>query len=69
MACLGCVVGLPEEVIEKVLVESLPSGVGKRNRQVFELARVLKAIPALADMPVDAIDTLEPYVRRWHNLG
>ena len=52
--------------IEKAIVESLPIAIGRRNRQIFELARALKAIPALADAPVDA---LEPHVRRWHNLG
>ena len=57
---------LLEKVIEAVIIESLPSGVGERNRQVFELARALKAVPALADAPAD---TLEPYVRRWHSLG
>ena len=39
---------------------------GRRNRQVFELARTLKAVPSLADAPVGH---LEPYLRRWHTLG
>jgi len=55
-----------DAVVATAILESLPSSVGKRNRQVFELARALKAIPTLADAPVD---TLEPYVRRWHTLG
>lgn len=52
--------------IERAIVESLPLAVGQRNRQVFELARALKAVPMLSDAPVD---TLEPHVRRWHSLG
>jgi hypothetical protein len=55
-----------DDTIERVIIESLPTGIGKRNRHVFELARALKAVPTLADAPVDA---LEPYVRQWHNLG
>jgi hypothetical protein len=49
--------------IEQAIQESLPYGVGRRNRQVFQLARHLKSIPALADAnPLD----LEPFVREWH---
>ena len=55
-----------DAVVEAAILESLPSGVGKRNRQVFELARALKAIPTLADAPVDM---LESHVRCWHTLG
>ena len=57
---------VPEETIEGIVRDSLPSRVGNRNRQVFELARALKAIPALTDARDDA---LKPYVRRWHDLG
>ena len=46
--------------------ETIPSGIGRRNRQVFEFARALKAIPALADAPVDG---MKPHVRRWHKMG
>ncbi len=49
-----------------MILETLPSGPGRRNRQVFDLARALKAVPRLADAPADA---LEPYVRCWHNTG
>ncbi len=52
--------------IERAITESLPATVGRRNQQVFELARVLKGIPRLADAPTDA---LRPHVRRWHGLG
>ncbi len=55
-----------EPDIERAILASLPTGPGRRNRQVFELARALKAIPRLADAPVD---TLEPLVRRWHHVG
>jgi hypothetical protein len=56
---------LPHDIAQ-AMRETLPTGPGRRNRQVFELARALKAIPRLADAPVD---TLEPYVRRWHEVG
>ena len=52
--------------VDQVIQQTLPAGIGRRNRQVFELARALKAVPRLADAPVD---TLEPSVRRWHDLG
>ena len=52
--------------VERAILGTLPSGPGRRNRQVFELARALKAIPRLVDVPVDS---LQPYVRRWHALA
>lgn len=52
--------------VEKAITDSLPKGPGKRNKQVFELARALKAIPELADA---SAKDLEPYVRRWHELA
>ncbi|NLE37138.1 MAG: bifunctional DNA primase/polymerase [Pirellulaceae bacterium] len=55
-----------EADIEAAILCSLPLQIGTRNRQVFELARALKAIPSLADAPVDS---LECHVRRWHTLG
>ena len=55
-----------ENDIEKAIIDSLPSCIGNRNRQVFDLARALKAIPGLADAPMDA---LKPYVLSWHDRG
>jgi len=52
-----------ESAVERAISESLPSGPGKRHRQVFDFARALKGIPALAD--ADA-RSLKPYVQRWH---
>lgn len=52
--------------IDRAILEAIPSGIGRRNRQVFELARALKAIPRLANAP---IDTMKPHVRRWHRVG
>lgn len=49
--------------IEKAIRETLPGGPGRRNRQVFALARSLKAVPVLADADANAC---EPYVREWH---
>ena len=45
---------------------TLPTATGRRNRAVFELARALKAIPALADAPPEA---LREHVVAWHRLG
>jgi hypothetical protein len=55
-----------KKMIEAAILDSLPTQIGRRNRQVFELARALKAIPALADAPAE---DLEPSVRCWHTLG
>lgn len=52
--------------VEAAIVASLPTGPGRRNRLVFELARGLKALPALAD--ADPND-LRPFVRQWHALA
>ena len=45
---------------------SLRLGPGQRHRQVFDLARALKARPELADA---AISDLKVYVRYWHRLA
>lgn len=50
--------------IERAILDAMPTGPGQRNKQVFQLARALKAIPAIADAPAN---DLEPYVRRWHD--
>ncbi len=55
-----------DQDIERVILETLPTVQGKRNRLVFELARTLKAIPRLADA---AVDDLQCYVRCWHRYG
>jgi len=55
-----------DQETERVVLETLPTGVGRRNRQVFELARTLKSIPLLADAPAD---DLQCYVRYWHRCG
>ncbi len=48
---------------DEVLRKSLPTEPGDWKRAAFRLARELKAIPDLADLPPAA---LEPLVRRWH---
>lgn len=55
--------GDKDKAIEQAIVETLPTGRGRRNRQVFEFARALKAIPCLAD--VDPL-RLKPIVKEWH---
>ena len=52
--------------IERAILATIPAHTGRRNRQVFELARALKGIPRLADAPADA---MRPYVRHWHRVG
>lgn len=55
----------PEDV-QLAILQSLPLEPGKRNKQVFELARALKSIPSLADADPK---TLKPLVRYWHDLA
>lgn len=52
--------------IDGAILSTVPTGPGVRHRQVFELARALRAVPSLAD--AHALD-LEPLVRRWHQLA
>ena len=54
------------ERIERMIRDCLPTGPGRRNRQVFQLARAIKAIPELADA---GDDVLRPIVKRWHALA
>ena len=49
------------DFVDRAILESLPTGPGRRNKQVFGLARALKAVPAFADAHVDA---LKPRVRQ-----
>lgn len=55
-----------ERQIEQAIRDSLPTGPGRRNDQVFVLARALKAIPATADAPPMS---LRPIVEKWHRLA
>ena len=48
------------------ILETLPTGPGRRDRQVFKLAWSLKALPILAGGPVG---DLKPIVREWHRLA
>ena len=49
--------------VHEAIIDSIPDGPGKRHRQVFELARGLKAIPELADKKAGE---LRLYVKAWH---
>lgn len=57
---------IPPEGYETLIRGCLPTGPGRRNRQVFELARALKGIPKFADA---APDSLRAIVKRWHALA
>ncbi len=52
--------------IERAILETVPRQAGIRNRQVFELARALKAVPSLVDAP---LSFLKPLVTQWHSLA
>jgi hypothetical protein len=54
---------LLEEAIERAIAASLPTGPGVRHKQVFELARALRGIPALYDADPRH---LRDIVRRFH---
>ena len=45
---------------------TLPDGPGQRNRQLFEFARYLKAMPAIGDWTAD---DLMPFVRQWFDAA
>lgn len=55
-----------EAAIDAAIGDTQPSTIGQRNRMLFELARTLKAIPALADA---AATDVRDIVRRWHELA
>lgn len=55
-----------DDLIKAAIQDTLPKSIGQRNRAIFELARALKAIPALADTPVA---DLRDFVRQWHALA
>lgn len=54
------------DAIQRAIVETLPVEPGRRNEQVFELCRALRAIPGVADAQPDQ---LKPIVRKWHELA
>jgi len=49
--------------INAAIAKTLPTRPGVRNRQVFTLARAMKAIPPVAALPVRR---LRPVVEEWH---
>jgi hypothetical protein len=57
--------GRYEEFIGQCIRKSLPEAPGKRHDQVFKLARLLRAKPELAALPVH---TYRPVVDRWYDL-
>ncbi|MBN2025120.1 MAG: hypothetical protein JW809_20250 [Pirellulales bacterium] len=61
--------GIHAETIRRLVLGSLPAGPGHRNRQVFDLARALRALPTLSDAAVEDLDILRPSVLLWHNEG
>jgi hypothetical protein len=55
-----------DDAIVRAIRESLPTAPGLRHRQVFELARALKAVPSLFDA---GPKSLKQYVRQWYQLA
>lgn len=54
------------EEIQQAVTSTLPTHKGTRNKQVFEFARALKAIPVLVDANSN---DLRDIVRQWHELA
>ncbi len=64
IACVSvCLCKPVDEAIAKAIGATIPTGPGFRHRQLFHFARLLKAIPSLADAD---LQTLRPIVERWH---
>lgn len=57
---------VPPERIEWALKESLPHGPGRRNKQVFQLARHLQAIEGITQKI--SANAFRRVVERWHNM-
>ncbi|CAG0955961.1 hypothetical protein PHYC_00465 [Phycisphaerales bacterium] len=53
-------------MIDAAIRATIPTENGQRHRRLFVFARHLKAIPALADLPVKK---LKPIVRRWYDAA
>jgi hypothetical protein len=53
----------PDDAVLDAIKATLPTGFGHRHRRLFSFARLLKAIPSLADADVR---TLRPIVQQWH---
>ena len=64
----GCLAALQnhQNTIDRIVAETLPATIGQRHRQVFDLARALKAVPHYADAAAGDLQTI---VRRWHQEG
>jgi hypothetical protein len=57
---------LPHPDVQRALAATIPKAPGQRHRAVFEFARHLKSIPALANAEAE---TLRPYVEWWHEVA
>ena len=58
---------ITKDLLERTIQASLPTGPGRRNRQVFELSRHLLTIDGITQ---DISATLfRPIVGRWHNMA
>ena len=55
--------GGEEDEVALAILSTLPTQAGMRNRQVFQLARALKGIPALADKNAQSLRRI---VEEWH---
>lgn len=55
--------------IEDAIRRTQPPEGGKRNYHVFKLARALKAIPGVREIPLAKIAALKPIVKEWHRLA
>lgn len=60
---LSLCLSVSDPAVQRAITRTLPTHEGGRNRCVFRLARELKAIRALDDAPLQA---LQPIAREWH---
>lgn len=55
-----------DEAVKRAIEKNLPTRLGERNRKLFDFARSLRGIAALASA---SVEVLEPIVRRWHQVA
>ena len=51
------------EAVELAIQNTLPRGIGERNKRIFSFVRALKAIPALTDADAESVRGI---VKEWH---
>jgi hypothetical protein len=65
-AIIGAILQKERAAIESAISRTQPGDTAKRNSHLFKLARALKAIPGLRDVPPHYVRWLKPVVKEWH---